>query len=238
MTKYLYSKIADQLEKRIKEGEYGIHQKLPSEQDLSAQFNTTRLTIRKSIDELIRREVVVKDRNRGTFVLSPHTKISSGINGLVGFTEAAKSRNLDSRTIVLDFHSIKRAPKKVIEKLNLNYEEPFWRIERLRLINKTPMTHELIFLRKKFVPKMKIDDAKESLFEIIEKSVPIAYADQDLEAVSIEKEMAQMLKIKENAPAFLAHTVSYSADGYPILFDESYYRADKYTFHNVLYRKH
>ncbi|WP_334352434.1 GntR family transcriptional regulator, LSA1692 subfamily [Companilactobacillus sp. HBUAS56257] len=238
MPEYLYSKIADKLEKIIKDGEYGVHQKLPSETELSFRFDTSRLTIRKSIEELVRRKIVVKDRNRGTFVLSPQTKISSGADGLVGFTEAAQNHHLKSRTIVLDFKSTKRVPVMVTEKLHVKNDEPFWMIERLRLIDDVPMTHELLFLRKRFVRDLSIEDAKGSLFKVIEQTIPISYADQELESVLLKGRIAQLMEVKEGLPAFLAHTVSYSANGYPLLFDESYYPADKYTFHNILYRNH
>ena len=68
MAKYLYVEIAEALNEDVRAGIYGVHQKLPSETDLAAQFATTRLTIRKAIDLLEKQQVVVRDRNRGTYV--------------------------------------------------------------------------------------------------------------------------------------------------------------------------
>jgi len=222
----------------IRNGEYGVHQKLPSESDLSFQYDTTRLTIRKSIEELQKRQLVVKDRNRGTFVLPPETKISSGANGLVGFTEAAESRHLKSETVLISLKSTSNVNQIVKEQLKLANDESIWAVERLRLINEEPMTDESIFLKKRFAPDLNEHNATGSLFKMIEDYVNIAYASQELEAVLLNGRIGKLLQVDKHLPAFLAHTTSYTADGYPILYDESFYRSDKYTFHNILYRNH
>lgn len=237
--KYLYSEIADKLEESIKGGEYGVHQKLPAESELSFQFDTTRLTVRKAIEELERRHLVVKERNRGTFVLAPESKkISSGVNGLYSFTEVAKRSHIKPETVVLSLETVEEIPEIVSKQLQLQGDESVWKLERLRLGNGEPMTHESIYLQKRFVPDLTEKKAQGSLFKLIEQHVAISYASQELEAVLLKGRIGKLLKNKENEPTFLVQTTSYSADGYPILYDESCYRSDKYTFHNILYRHH
>jgi Transcriptional regulators len=157
---------------------------------------------------------------------------------LVGFTEAAKSRHLDSETILLALDTVKVIPQVVKDQLNLQGGEALWKIERLRLIGNEPMTHEKIYLPKRFVPELNQDNASGSLFKMIEDQVTIAYASQELESVLLNGKIGKLLHAQPNDPAFLAHTTSYSVEAYPILYDESFYRADKYTFHNILYRNH
>ena len=91
------------------------------------------------------------------------------------------------------------------------------------------MTHEQIYIKQKILPELTKTEAEGSLYQLIEQSLVIGYADQ---------EFSQLLAAKVGSPAFLAHTTAYSVNGYPILYDDSHYRADKYTFHNILYRKH
>lgn len=237
--KYLYSEIADKLEQDIKDGEFGIHQKLPAENELSFRFETSRLTIRKAIEELQSRDLVVKDRNRGTFILPPETKkISSGLNGLYSFSEVAKRQHMKPETIVLNLETAQEVPSLIKKQLQLQGDEPLWKLERLRLGNGEPLTHEEIYLQKRFVPDLTKETASASLFKMIERNVSIAYASQELEAVILEGRISKLLQNRSGEPTFLVHTTSYSADGYPILHDESYYRSDKYSFHNILYRHH
>lgn len=238
MAKYLYVEIAEKLGTDVRTGIYGVHQKLPSESDLAQQFGTTRLTIRKAIDLLEKQQVVVRDRNRGTYVLATHCKISSGASGLMGFTEAAKQFQLDVSTRVLDLRRTIVYPDYVEAKLDLVAQEPVWQIERLRFVDHEPMTHEQIYLKQRILPKLTAHEAQGSLYKLIEQTMAIGYANQELESVLLEDGISQLLETEVGKPAFLAHTVAYSMDGYPILYDNSHYRADKYTFHNILYREH
>lgn len=238
MVEYLYQKIAMAIQQDIQSEVYGVHQKLPSENDLAQQFQTTRLTIRKAIDQLEKQHVVVRDRNRGTYVLAAHDKISSGADGLLGFTEAAKKFQLDVKTKILDLKLITTYPQHIKQKLDLVDQEPIWQITRLRFADQEPMTHEQIYIKQKILPELTKTEAEGSLYQLIEQSLVIGYADRELEAVLLDQEFSQLLAAKVGSPAFLAHTTAYSVNGYPILYDDSHYRADKYTFHNILYRKH
>ncbi|MCP8862462.1 GntR family transcriptional regulator [Latilactobacillus curvatus] len=129
-------------------------------------------------------------------------------------------------------------PDYVASKLDLAPQEPVWQIERLRMADGEAMTHEQIYLKQKILPELTAHEAQGSLYRLIEQTIPIGYANQELEAVVLEKGLSDLLETSPGQPAFLAHTVAYSMDGYPILYDNSHYRADKYTFHNILQREH
>ncbi|APX72979.1 GntR family transcriptional regulator [Companilactobacillus allii] len=237
MQNYLYIEIANQIKKDIDNRIYSSHQKLPSEIDLADQFSTSRLTVRKAIETLEKEQVVVKERNKGTYVLADNQKISSGSAGLSGFTEVAKKLNLKVNTKVLSFEIISNYPKEIGRGLQLKEDEMVFRIERLRLIDSNPMTLENLYLRETLLPTLNEKQASESLYNLIELSNSIGYASQELEAIQLSAEVSKKLEVEDKLPAFLAHTITYSVDGYPILYDNSYYRSDKYTFHNILYRK-
>ncbi|MFC6200330.1 GntR family transcriptional regulator, LSA1692 subfamily [Lactiplantibacillus nangangensis] len=238
MKTYLYLEVADQLQGDIDAGVYGVHQKLPSENDLAARYQTSRLTIRKAVDVLEKRQVVVKDRNRGTYALATTAKISSGATGLAGFTEVAKSLHLEPTTQVLKLHVLTTYPKAIKAGLRLETAEPVWQIERLRLVDREPMTHEQIYIPRKLLPELTATKAQGSLYDLIETHLAIAYASQELEAIQLDEPTAKLLTVAPGSAAFLAHTIAFSVDGFPILYDDSNYRSDKYTFHNILYRHH
>ena len=54
------------------------------------------MTIRKAIDDLIRKNILVKRHGKGSYVMS-QAKIQSGRAGLQGFTEAAKAYGKKAR---------------------------------------------------------------------------------------------------------------------------------------------
>ena len=88
-----FKQISAEIEKKIRDGLYVSAQKLPSEYDLA---NCSRLTIRKAIDDLIRKNILVKRHGKGSYVMS-QAKIQSGRAGLQGFTEAAKAYGKKAR---------------------------------------------------------------------------------------------------------------------------------------------
>jgi GntR family transcriptional regulator len=64
--KHAYSQVADDIVRRINEGEFTI--KLPSERALTEEYETAYTTVRRAMQELRQRGVIVTIHGRGTFV--------------------------------------------------------------------------------------------------------------------------------------------------------------------------
>ena len=62
----IYKQVAKEIECKVKNGIYVTAQKLPSEAELAQEFNVSRLTVRKAINLLIEKKVLVKHQNTGT----------------------------------------------------------------------------------------------------------------------------------------------------------------------------
>ncbi|RMD82478.1 MAG: GntR family transcriptional regulator [Lentisphaerae bacterium] len=67
-TTFLYREIANHIEKQIGDGVYQPHDRLPSMDDLAAQFQANKLTVFKAIKDLVQRGIVYTEPARGTFV--------------------------------------------------------------------------------------------------------------------------------------------------------------------------
>lgn len=106
-----FKQISAEIEKKIRDGLYVSAQKLPSEYDLAKEYNCSRLTIRKAIDDLIRKNILVKRHGKGSYVMS-QAKIQSGRAGLQGFTEAAKAYGKKSQTEVISFEEVVHPAEK------------------------------------------------------------------------------------------------------------------------------
>jgi GntR family transcriptional regulator len=63
-----YQAIRDWLVGRIAQGEYGRGAQLPSEHDLMARFEVSRVTARQALDDLRRLGLVESRRGKGHFV--------------------------------------------------------------------------------------------------------------------------------------------------------------------------
>jgi len=210
-------------------------QKLPSEYDLSTEFDCSRLTIRKAIDVLIKKNIIVKKRGKGSYVMTQQ-KIQSGRDGLQGFTEAAKSYGKSSDTKVIAFSKINQPDDKILKSLELSSTDEIYELIRCRSLDNEPMTVEKIYLSQKYIDGLSKNDFQESLFKLIEKHVEIAYSHQEVEAILVDEEMSILLEVPVGDPLLLVTSTTYAINATPILYDISYYRADRYTFKNTLIR--
>jgi len=64
----LYQQIKDLLVERIEHGEFAAGDVIPSEAQLGAAFEVSRLTVRQALYELRVEGYVIREKGRGTFV--------------------------------------------------------------------------------------------------------------------------------------------------------------------------
>lgn len=237
MTKKInvFEEVAKEIEKRIAAGRYISSQRLPSEYDLSKEFGVSRLTIRKAIDELISCNLLVKQKGKGTYVMA-QPKIQSGSGGLQSFTEAAKTYGKESQTVIIKLEK-GMAPQDIASELELEVDEQVYHIVRVRSYDDEPMTVEELYIREAFLPSPLMEaDVQSSLFQLIEKQIDIAYSHQEVEAVLVDEWLSHYLNVPVGSPTLMVHSKTFSVTAVPILYDISYYRADKYSFKTTLHR--
>lgn len=67
---YLYARVADHIEARIRSGELASGARLPGERDLAAEYGVALGTARRAISELRDRKLVMTLPAKGTFIVS------------------------------------------------------------------------------------------------------------------------------------------------------------------------
>nr|WP_202605270.1 GntR family transcriptional regulator, LSA1692 subfamily [Enterococcus hirae] len=231
-----FQEIANEIEKRIMEGIYVSSQKLPSEYDLADEFQCSRLTVRKAIELLISQNKLIKEKSKGTYVMK-QPKIQSGSGGLQSFTETARIQGKKTKTQVLECEVTEQLPTNVKQAFGESISEPIVHLRRLRYFDDEPMTVENLYILKRYLGEVSQEELSGSLYQVIEKNVEIAYSHQEIEAVKATADVAKLLQVAVDEPMLFVHSMTYSPAAKPILYDCSYYRADKYTFKNTLIRQ-
>ena len=184
------------------------------------------MTIRKAIDDLIRKNILVKRHGKGSYVMS-QAKIQSGRAGLQGFTEAAKAYGKKSQTEVISFEEVVHPAEKIREALQVGKNEAIYELIRRRMLDGEPMTVEKIYLPQAYVQGHTKQDFEGSLLWLIEKNVECAYSHQEIEAILVEAEISELLNVPVGQPLLQVHSITYALDATPILYDVSLYRADR-----------
>lgn len=182
MKKYDY--IFKDLESKISKGVYAIDDFLPTEFQLSKEYNASRDTIRKALTLLVKDGLVKKQQGRGTQVIKHH-QILFPISELTSYHELVTYFNMDSKTNVI-------AIDKLIVDADMSKLTGFplhsilWRITRQRVVDGIASVLDIDYLSKDIVPTISREIAEKSLYHYLEKDLNLAI-DFALKEVTIDQ---------------------------------------------------
>jgi GntR family transcriptional regulator len=233
----LYSRVETVLAGEITDGVLKVGGQLPTEDDLIARFEVSRITVRRAIQNLVARGLVEIRRGKGTFVALP--KITQDLTELSGFVEDmhALGRKPAARVIGKE---IVTADATVASHLALTKGERVVRIRRVRLADGVPLSFDETYLPLNIGRKIITNNLKvEPIFSLLERKygVPLIEAEYKLEAVAAEAEVAAALRVKQGSPIFRIERTSYSTGDRPVDYEKLYYRGDLVRFVTRLARK-
>lgn len=230
-----YEEIAEDIIKKIEEGKYGPNDQLPLEKEMCENYGVSRITIKKAMDTLVFRGLVVKRRGSGTFVKDITEKEFTSIsesNQFLGFSRTFKNAKITSE--IVEFKVI-TPDEKISKKLRINKDDFVYYIVRARYADGEPYVVEYTYMPIDTIPGLKIDTVKGSLYEYIEESLnlKIKSAHRTIRAslpTDLEKEK---LKIKSPLPILEVEQVAYLNTGQPFEYSKSRHRGDKFEFKSI-----
>lgn len=230
----LYQQLYEQLEGRIRSGQWKPGDRIPPESELITQYEVSRITVRKVLAMLVAEGLLVRERGRGSFVASP--KLEHGMTTIVSFTDDMRQRGFSPGTRII-FMGLVPAPRAIADALSVPEGEELARIDRLRLADEQPMCVEESFLIHRHLPGiLEHDLVNDSLREIKHREYGIRWsrARQTIQAVPAAPEIARLLSVKTGAPLLFFDRVTFSQDNVAMEYLRIYYRADRYILHNEL----
>ena len=226
----LYSRVETVLASEIADGALKVGDQLPTEDSLIARFEVSRITVRRAVQNLVRRGLVEIRRGKGTFVAAP--KITQELTELSGFVEDMHAVGRKPTARVLG-REIVTADATVASRLALTKGERVVRIRRVRLANGVPISFDDTYLPLEIGKKIMTDNLKvEPIFSLLERKydVPLIEAEYKLEAVAAEAEVAEALRVKRGSPIFRIERTTYSKGNRPVDYETLYYRGDLVRF--------
>src|SRR5690625_4139470 len=134
MSAPLYERIYKDLLQRITAGEFKKGDRVPSEKELSKQFNVSRITSKKALDTLAENRVIERIRGKGSYVLNEKPQLISEGKAHTSFMK--KSETLAIGLILPDFSTnfglnfVKQIEKKCSElDIHLLIKRSYGRVE-------------------------------------------------------------------------------------------------------------
>lgn len=227
--KPLYFQLSENLRATI-EDSMQPDQRLPSENELMAQYDVSRNTVRMALDTLEKQGLIYRMKGKGTFVASERMRY--GLFYLTSFTEEMIQRGMRPNSTIVSFE--RTLPKqKVKQNLQLQDGQEVFAVERLRMANDESYALTVSYIPCQMVPNLESEDlASGSLYEVLENklSYRIKYAEQVIKPTIATEYEAELLGIERGSPLLLVEGITYLLDGVPIEYYKLLYRGDRYEF--------
>ncbi|MGE2835296.1 GntR family transcriptional regulator [Mycobacterium sp. SMC-4] len=224
----LYRQLCHVLETRlISEAKPG--DKLPSEAELSAQFDVNRLTVRRALDELNQRGLIETVRGKGSFVAIPRVRYDISAGRDASFTRTMVSAGHRVGITVL---STEIADEPVTQSL-LQTERPLFICRTLRWVDGEPWSVSTTAIPTEFFPRVELEWAGDtSLFDYLHDAygVRMRRASRTFVAVLAEPGEAEQLRVRVGAAILEMRGINVDLGATPIAAVRHRFRGDHVQF--------
>jgi GntR family transcriptional regulator/GntR family frlABCD operon transcriptional regulator len=182
----VHKKLSDDIKKQIDDGQYKNGDLLPSENELSIAYNTSRTTVRLALIELSNIGYIRRHQGKG----------SIGVTAGVG--------SLSLQTVILEKPTKQPWPPNLFYKLS-DKEISFGCIHfsRLRYIDNVPILYEQTFITDLNLPRFTSRNLENvSFLKLLSEQyqVEVTGGEQKIWAIAAGKKIGELLKLKALSP--------------------------------------
>ena len=232
----LYSQLKDRIISAINNDELKYGEKIPTEIEIMEQYNVSRITVRRAIEELVEEGYLIKKQGKGTFVIKNkiERKLTYSYKNTqpISFTKELELNNIIPSAQVIDLKIID--PIEEFNKmLNINLNDKLIYMKRLRLANNIPTAIEINYFSYTYFEELFNKNLTGSLYKILEedfKVFPNKNLQLELEVVKANDEQSKLLNIPISEPLFLFFGITADNNNNPIHIAKRYLIASKYKF--------
>ncbi|MGL5327826.1 MAG: GntR family transcriptional regulator, partial [Peptostreptococcaceae bacterium] len=229
--KYFF--IKNDIINKIKQKTLIANQLLPSERELIDEYNVSRITVRRAIDELVKDGYAYKIRGKGSFVKGEN--LTQGLNRVSSYTEEILNHGMNPSRHVINA-AISKMDNVTAEIFNMNVADDLFILKRVYYADNEPICITETMLPYSLFPKIEcFDFTNNSLYSILENfyDLKITKAKQNIEATISDEYSSNYLKITNGYPLLLFQTTTYGlidGDEIPFEYFKSYYNSNKFKY--------
>jgi len=197
---------------------------LPKQENYAEQFGVSRTTVRKAIDDLVRRGVLITVKGKGTFVCNYKRSRHSMVRTLSYSEAISASKHLVSK-VLLQMKT--QATIGVARQLQIEEGATVICLRRLRLVNELPFNLQTSYLNWNQVSNIDFNNENfetASLFKVLKDKAMLIpkFQEEEIRAVRCPEDVAGHLGIEPNDPVLLIFRTVYSENGKPMEYCEDY----------------
>jgi GntR family transcriptional regulator len=224
----LYHQLGRIILEKIRTGEYGPGEKIPSEHELANEFGVGRPTVRQATDSLVRRRVLERKRGSGTYVCRKEEEID--LFSLAGTMSAFEKKGIKlTRRMVINIRLMLIQGDK---------ENPFtgtqaFYFSRISSVSGNPILIENMYLDPQIFPNLGADDfSAGSLSGIIEERYGMrpTHGKQSFSIRYPDEEQARLLKISESDPLLFVRRYLHFSNILNAVYSELFCKTETFVF--------
>jgi DNA-binding GntR family transcriptional regulator len=223
----LYFQAATQIERAIVDGTLEIGQRLDNEILLAEALGLSRPTMRRAIQELVDKGLLVRKRGVGTQVVAGQVRRTVELTSL--YDDLRRSGREPSTTVL--HLGAEAANDQVAAQLALPTSAGVIRIDRVRLTGGQPLAVMTNYLPSELGPIDRAALDSTGLYDLLRrKGIHIRVAHQRIGARAATAREAQLLKERAGSPLLTMQRTAYDDTGRAVEFGSHVYRPELYSF--------
>ncbi len=206
-----YTVIKQYICENIESGNWPQHSKVPSENELTQQFDVSRMTARRALQELTEQGILVRSQGSGTFVAT--FKSQSSLLEIRNISDEISERGHKHHAKQLMLKSV-AVTEEIAILLNLKNSEHAYFSQILHFEDNQPIQLEQRYVNAKLVPEYLLQTFTEiTPHEYLSSVAPLTEATHEVEAVLTSAEICDLLKIETSAPCLQVKRRTWSKQG-------------------------
>ena len=227
----LYYQVARQIERAIDAGQLAPGHRLDNEISLAEQFGLSRPTMRRAIQELVDKGLLVRKRGVGTQVV--HGRVSRPVE-LTSLFDDLSAHQRTPRTEVLG-NEVVGASDEAAAMLAVPPGSRVLHLRRLRFAHDEPLAVLENWLPADLIPLGELDLTGRGLYQLMRsKGVNIRVAKQRIGARTGTAEECLLLGDKRGSPVLTMERAAHDDSGRAVEWGRHAYRAGRYSFEVTL----
>lgn len=230
----LYYQVASRIESAIVDGTVPAGARIDNEVALGERLGLSRPTIRRAIQELVDKGLVVRRRGIGTQVV--HGGVTRKVE-LTSLFEDLTDTDRKPSTRLLELEIIE-ASGAIAERLSVEVASPVLHLRRLRLADGVPIAMLENYLPEEFCDLTGEDLTTFGLYQLLRsRGVSIRVARQRIGARSGTLEEVKLLELDRHGAVLTMDRIAYDNGAKAVEFGHHSYRPDLYSFDVTLVEK-
>ena len=229
----LYLQVEDIIGDILSRKPYIEGAKLPNELEISEKLCVSRNTVRKAMDSLLHKNLIIRKKNRGTFKNLDDQRIKTTLNNWYSFNEDMKQQNKEFKSFEHTVSTCK-ASLEVSRKLEINQDSQIVKLLRVK-----GYLEPEFYVESYFHPDLDIltneleENRSMQLYQFLEKKfdINIVLSEEEISAIMPTNEARKLLNLKEKIiPIMIRKMLIYDKDNNKIAYSIGYYLANRFAF--------